>query len=124
MSGGGMIAFKDEIEAAEELLHKVVKNIQYKPGVTINVRCDTYHPQVIIDMKVMDSDNLERTIELHYMETISSYWYRLNESEMIDILYGVILNMEKHEASEFFRYKNKKVFNPHKNESIMELQNV
>lgn len=88
----------------------VLKNVSYKPGWTLDHF--TEHERVWFRWKWET-----RCVKTHELMPINSRKWALSEymceSEIVQTALLAAITAEEHEAREAFRYKGKRVFNPH-----------
>lgn len=90
-----------------EPLRNILRQFTYKPGWTFNIRDD----MLAIRLLAPDTDNVENIISVNNEVVIPRFvderfpWDRW--------LLDQIMNVERHEAQEFFKINGVKVFDPH-----------
>jgi len=92
-------------------VRKFFKNISY-PDITFTPKfLKGGILKVIGQRELVDSDNGE---EMILWDTQEFFYKKTNEFNMLSAIRDWIHKAECHEADEYFKYKGKRVFHPHK----------
>lgn len=90
----------------------VVNNIYYKPGWMVELYAKPV--EYSIRLSWFDTDSVTGKKELqHSREWLLDPAEELNEDKIVQTVFKAIQNAEEHEIKERFRYKGKRIFNPH-----------
>lgn len=91
----------------EEPLKKLLQKFTYRPGWTFEVEAGT----LIVRAIVIDTDDPTRTTPLSFAQIIPQYVP--DDFDWTRWLLRKIMEIEDHEAREFFKIDGVKVFDPH-----------
>lgn len=97
---------------------KIVESISYKPGFSIKFNReprDVDMIEILFDYKTIDSTDFTKEAKLKDTLTIDLFYLKNMKKDMlIRMIYDKILDMERHEAGEFFRVDGELPYDPHK----------
>ncbi len=102
----------------------IVESITYKPGWSVLFDHCPYASasmanQFILQIraKVQDADNPTAEFKLLSREYLFEEWIiTLDEKQFVAYVFDFFVQMEKHEAAEFFKVRGVKTFDPHASE--------
>lgn len=91
------------------MLQEIIDNFQYKPGYRFTIVDGS---RILLVHSTKDINTNDPCM----VTTSTSLLHReCTELEIVDVLRFLILDLERHEALEHMKYKNERIFDPHKN---------
>ncbi len=102
-------------DAVLERVLKIWQQVVYKPKyctITVEIWGDSI--RLSIRYKVICSRTGVKIIQTfgNYFP-VHQFWHDQTEAEYLELFFQYIIKIEKHEASEHFKYKDKPIFDPH-----------